>query len=749
MQARRSRSALLACTALAVLSLSTGASAQDAAATGDSTALQPIVVKGKRVGKAGSISDTPLATETSGESLRKNEITNISDLGNTTEPGVDYSKRTDSAVIRGLSGPRILTTVDGIPIPYLENYARGSTSALTNSDGGGSSFDFSSLSALDVLRGADSSRAGSGALGGAFVLRTLEPEDLIGEGRTWGGLAKATYDGEDKSASGSLAIAGRFGDTSALFQGSYKRGHETDNQGTRDTFGRSRTEPDPMDFNQKNVLFKLRHQIEGGHTIGLTAERYNREADVDLMSSWNVVSGSGATRTMFPANNYFGHDETLRERVSLDYNYVAPETDAFVQSANATLYWQRLTKNAGAEGRQLRVATGVSSYYWRDNEISESDFGFTGNMIGAFETGSLDHELRVGVDLARFSASQYMELLPASVAARSQADIPDVDGSRIGIAIEDRIAFGDTGFALTPGARFDWHSYEPTVSAQYLQNPGSGVFTLPGEHSGSRLSPKLLATYQATPAVEFFAQWAAAYRAPTVNELYLNFTNPATGYAQIGDPNLKPETGHGIELGANVGTDDFGGRFTVFNSWYRNFIMASALTPNPAYPSLPFGIGQFQNVDRVRISGVEFKAHKLFDNGIRIHGALAYARGRDVGKNIPLSTVAPFKAVLGIGYEQEHWGADLTGIFVGGYKGDGNAATFDAPGYGIANLTGWWEPEQTNGLRIQAGVYNLFDKTHFDALAVKDVNLASANSQPRDFYSQPGRTFKISITQRF
>lgn len=763
MQARRSRTALLACTALAVLALTPDAFAQNAstavATTGDSTALQPIVVKGKRVVKAGTISDTPLATENTAESLRKNEVTSITDLGNTTEPGVDYSKRTDGAVIRGLTGPRILTTVDGIPIPYLENYARGNTSSLTNSDGGGSSFDFSSISTLDVLRGADSSRAGSGALGGALVLRTLEPEDLIAEGRDWGGLVKSTYDSEDRSISGSLAIAGRSGDTSALFQGSYKRGHETDNRGTVDSYGRSRTEPDPMDFNQNNVLFKMRHQLEGGHTIGFTAERYNRKSDTDLMSSWNVVQGSGPrplpgggatpdTRYRFPENGYFGHDETQRERLSLDYSYVAPEADSLIEAANATLYWQRLTKNAGAEGTQV-PNLGAPRYYWRDNEISESDFGFTGNMIGSFTTGDLDHELRIGVDIMRFSASQYMELLPASAAAGAQSDIPDVDGSRFGIAVEDRIALADTGFALTPGLRFDWHSYEPKNSDGYQQNPGNNFFTLPDEHSGSRFSPKLLATYQATPTIELFAQWAAAYRAPTVNELYLNFTNPSTGYAQIGNPALKSETGHGIEVGANVGTDDFGGRVTVFNNWYRNFIVAGELTPDPAYPGLPFGIGRFENVDKVRVSGVEVKAHKLFDNGIRVHGALAYAYGLDVKKHVPLSTVAPFKAVIGIGYEQEHWGADLTGIFVGGYRGDGKPATFDAPGYGIANLTGWWEPEQANGLRIQAGIYNVFDKKHFDALGVKDVNLSATSSQPADFYSQPGRTFKVSITQRF
>lgn len=53
------------------------------------------------------------------------------------------------------------------------------------------------------------------------------------------------------------------------------------------------------------------------------------------------------------------------------------------------------------------------------------------------------------------------------------------------------------------------------------------------------------------------------------------------------------------------------------------------------------------------------------------------------------------------------------------------------------------------GLRVQAGVYNIFDQEYFNALAVRDVNLISTASQPRDWYSEPGRTFKISLTKTF
>ncbi|HEX5935410.1 MAG TPA: TonB-dependent receptor plug domain-containing protein, partial [Pseudorhizobium sp.] len=222
MTSRPTRNLLLACTALAALS-TTPVLAQEQAA--EETVLPTIVVKGKRVAvPAGDVADTPLASKTTAEEIEANQITSLEDLGRSLEPGVSFNRNSRSVNIRGLEQNRVLTSIDGIPIPYLQDGAR-------DADGGADSFDFSSLSTIDIVRGADSSRAGSGALGGAVVLRTLEPEDLIGEGRDWGGVAKTIYDSEDQSFGGSAAVAKRFENTSILFQGGYRRGHERDNQG--------------------------------------------------------------------------------------------------------------------------------------------------------------------------------------------------------------------------------------------------------------------------------------------------------------------------------------------------------------------------------------------------------------------------------------------------------------------------------------------------------------------------------------
>lgn len=752
MIARASRSLLLTCTATSLLWVATPAFAQQAADEQGTTVLRELEIKGKKA--ANVASDTPLATQNTAEDIRKKEVSDINDLGNTTEPGVEYLSKEGSVYIRGLSGARVLTVVDGIPIPFLENFARagGPTGSATNANGGGDSFDFSSLSAVDVLRGADSSRVGSGVLGGALVLRTLEPEDLIEDGRNWGGLAKLTYDSKDRGITGALAVAGRFDATSVLLQGSYKRGHETATAGNVDSFGRTRTKANPLDLDQNNVLFKLRHDIEGGHRIGVTAERFFRKDRAALKSDWTVVNGSAPrpgmpdTRYAYPVDGYFGFEDTLRERVSLDYTYASPDAESFIQSADAVAYWQRLTKHSGAEGTQVRTATGLQIPYYRNNELKQSAYGFNGNVTGQFSSGSLDHTIRAGLDISAFNSTHYITATPKTA---EQSDIPEVDGTKVGIYLEDRIAFGDSGFAVTPGLRFDWHSYRPKASADFTgTNPGYPIFGIPAENSGSRVTPKVLLTYDVTPSVQFFGQWSMAYRAPTINELYLNFTNATTGYAQLGNPDLKAETGHGFEAGANFGSEDFGGRVVFFHNRYNNFISTTPMAADPNYPQLPFGISRYININEVQLTGFELAAHKSFSNGVRLHGALSYTYGRNVTDNVVLRDVAPVKLVAGIGYEQERWGVDLTGVFAGKMWDDNRPNTFDAPGYAIANLTGWWEPEQVKGMRIQAGVYNLFDTTHYNALSVRAIN-PNSPTQPLPFYSEPGRSFKISLTQKF
>lgn len=739
MVVRRSRSVLLACTAFLALGFSTVSYAQtaaqndvatdDAAPKGDRvTNLKPIVVKGKATKDV--LADSPTTTETTAQQIDDKQITRIEDLGRSTEVGVGYNRTTGGINIRGLSDGRVLTTVDGIEIPYMLDVARGA-------DGGVNSFDFNSLSSVDVVRGADSSRAGSGALGGAFVLRTLEPEDLITPVPT-GGIFKFGYNGDDRSVGGSAAVAKRVDNTAVLFEGGYTHGHELENNGDVGGYSTKRTKADPADYNQKSGLFKIRQYTDIG-TFGITAEHYNKDKDIDAM---HLQSLTGNLRP----GNYDTSDNTERNRVSLDYKYEAESADSLLDTANAVFYWQNVLREEGLNGYRY---TSVIGDYSRRNEMEDRSIGFNGNASKSFDTGSLHHKVTFGLDTAFGKVHQYSAGKDACGPARwafscsflhtNQSDMPNVDSKRVGAFIDDKIEIGSSGFSLTPGLRFDWYDYAPKNTDAYRDS--ANYSGLPSGQSDSRFSPKLRAAYQPQDNVEFYAQWAMAFRAPNVSELYVNYGVPG-GYVSYGNPDLKPETSNGIEIGTNLGDDDFGGHIGGFYNKYKNFI-DSSLSADPTR-TYPLGITEYFNRADVRMFGVEVNAHKKFDNGIHVKGSLAYVNGKDSDSGEWINSVAPAKAAFTVGYAADVWGTDLTFITATS-EPKKTSDNFRAPGYGIFDLTGWWEPEQVKGLSLRAGVYNIFNKTYYDAINVASTGL----TQPSAYYSEPGRVFKLTLTQKF
>ncbi len=741
MVVRRSRSALLACTAFLALGLATTSLAQTAtqnedvageAAKGDrATNLKPIVVKAKSKANKDVLADSPTASETTAKQIDDNQITRIEDLGRSTEVGVGFNRASGGVNIRGLGDDRVLTTVDGIEIPYLLDASR-------DADGGINSFDFNALSSVDVVRGADSSRAGSGALGGAFVLRTLEPEDLIQPGSTWGGVFKFGYNGDDRSIGGAAAVAKRIDNTAVLFQGGYTHGHELENNGDVGGYSTKRTKADPADYNQRSGLFKIRQYTDIG-TFGITAEHFNKDKTIDAMHSQSPTGN-------FRPGNYDTTDDIERNRLSLDYKYDAESADSLVDTANAVFYWQNLLRENGAEGYRY---TSVIGDYWRRNEMEDRSIGFNGNGSKAFDTGDLHHQVTFGLDVAFGKVHQYSAgkdscsnprwAFSCSFLHTNQSDMPDVDSKRVGAFIDDKIEFGSSNFSLTPGLRFDWYDYSPKNTAAFRDS--ANYDGLPAGQSDSRFSPKLRASYQPQDNVELYAQWTMAFRAPNVSELYVNYGVPG-GYVFYGNPDLKPETSNGIEIGTNLGDDDFGGHVGAFYNKYKNFIdSVSSDDPTGTYP---LGINEYFNRANVRMFGVEVNAHKKFDNGIHVKGSLAYVNGKDSDTGEWIDSVAPAKAAFTVGYATEVWGTDLTFITATSEpKKEGDS--FRTPGYGIFDLTGWWEPEQVKGLTLRAGVYNIFNKTYYDSLNVASTSL----SQPSAYYSEPGRTFKLTLTQRF
>ena len=130
--------------------------------------------------------------------------------------------------------------------------------------------------------------------------------------------------------------------------------------------------------------------------------------------------------------------------------------------------------------------------------------------------------------------------------------------------------------------------------------------------------------------------------------------------------------------------------------------------------------------------------------------------GKDEGTGQHLNSVAPLKAIVGLGYGRDAWGVDA--MLTAALKRDkveypnptakAPNADFQAPGYGVMDLMGYWRPEAVKGLQLQAGVYNLFDKKYWEAINVPTAG-AMQIARPVDWYTEPGRSLRISLTYQY
>ncbi|KGD94153.1 TonB-dependent receptor [Achromobacter sp. RTa] len=729
--------------------------------------LAPVKVEGD-----GAVTTPAWETTTDRKRLDDLQIRNWSDLGKRAEPGVSFNRQNNSINIRGLDQDRVLTRVDGIRLPWLDDGARGVK-------GGLEAVDFNSLSRLDIVRGADASGGGSGAISGIADLYTLEPSDLLGDGRTFGALAKTDYDSADSSWGANAALAGQVrNNTFWLVQAGLRNGHALDNRGDVGGYGPARSEPSPEDYDQRSFLLKLQQRVEGGHRFGLTGEYFKRNADIDSM----FEQGAG-TSYLYGENGT--RKETERERVSFDYSYKAPGEGGLIDTATAVVYWQRLrldNSQSGTRGVDSRayIIPGdpfrygfPSGPYGRSNSIQQTLFGvnteLTKRLGGAAVSqlwtfggewyGNKTEQNSSGYDncpVIRPGMPALFGPRPCDMLHTNQADVPQSKGSQWALWVQDEFSFADGRYTVMPALRYDHYEQKPQSTPGYESNPNAGA--LPPSNSGSRFSPKVLATWKARDDLSFYAQYAYGFKAPSPTQLYTNYGGPGT-YLRVGNPYLKPETSKGWELGAKLGSDELGGAVSFFDNRYQNFIdgdvSVDAGSPQwqPEWEGqYPLGVTGNVNRAKVRIYGAEASAHWKFSPGWRTWGSLAWAVGKDEGTGQYLNSVAPLKAVLGVGYSRDAWGVDamLTTALRRNkveYPDEPNP-DFQAPGYGVVDLMGYWRPAAVKGLQVQAGVFNLFDKKYWEAINVPTAG-TTAIPRPVDWYTEPGRSVRVSLTYQY
>ena len=152
-------------------------------------------------------------------------------------------------------------------------------------------------------------------------------------------------------------------------------------------------------------------------------------------------------------------------------------------------------------------------------------------------------------------------------------------------------------------------------------------------------------------------------------------------------------------------------------------------------------------MSRARIHGAELKAGVDLGvlsaawRGWSLRGAAAWSRGEDRTAGVPLDSVDPPTASLGVAYDAEAWGAELAARFAASKDRVSDPELYRTPGYGVLDLYAHWD--FAPGLRLHAGVRNLADRRYW---AAGDLPLAVATSGVLDRFTSPGRSFAVSLS---
>ncbi|MDU8923422.1 TonB-dependent hemoglobin/transferrin/lactoferrin family receptor [Pasteurellaceae bacterium LIM206] len=648
----------------------------------------------------------------------------------------------DGINLRGLSGNRIATTVDGIAMPEAQEAKHFMSYGMEF--GRGDYIEPTSLRGAEVQYGGSEQ-----SLSGGVNFTTLEPEDLL-KGRNTGGFVGTGYNSVDNSTYGTLGGALRINRYQGMVMTTLRHGDQTETHGSNASSGSARTEADPADYKNIYVLTKHKYQADDHNKFNFTYEYLHKKTDTDLLSKTGTSIDSG-TGTQLYGNST---DKVTRQRFSLGHEYIS-ET-GWLHSARTRIYYQ------DAKTENSRFRQGTKNYRSENSEVENKTFGVNLDLMSYIE-GTVPQLLRYGAGYTYTKATNYLRYVrPAySSGIYSRLGSANFDGkpsadtkqNRINLYIEDEISWGD--FVITPHLGLVHYRISPegnnntAVSGFAAHKTKQTVFT-----------PKLNLLWKIAPEFEPYFQYSRGVRVPSAQQLTSYFYESPMGYnvAVIGNPNLKAETSHNFELGLQGHTETVRYRISGFYNRYKNFIdWQDATARMNGYTQYV----QYQNMDKAKIYGVTASAKWNFYGDFYTDAGLAYARGRETedGEVKPINSVQPLKTRLGLGYDNDTFGADIHWTYSRG-KADkdisGSLAYNPTGGYSVWDLGVYWKP--IKDLTLSANLNNIFDKKYWnwndisylallsDGASQSPVSINAANA---DRYSAPGRNFNVGIRYEF
>lgn len=712
-------------------------------------------------GSAESVYSTPASvTVVTDEQINRVRGTTAGDLFRGM-PGVtavsNYNGTALDVNIRGLQGMnRVKVLVDGTQqdTTIYRGYAGPDNRNYVDPD---------LISSVAVEKGPSGGVGGAGAIGGVVSMSTVTAADILDEGDNFGVRVRGSIGGNSiaprvgapletgpgslfslDSLNGSVVVAGRtenfelVAGISKRSRGNYFAGEHGDTSydwtywnGYQDVTSEqlySRIAPGQEVPNSSedttSALVKATTRWGDGQSLEVGLLQYGSEYGVVFPSNLGFYA---------PAQYPLGNAKSTRYYAKYKWNPAEEELINFKASAWGADLLSRDPYNNMTQGWRFINET----QDWGLNAANQS------KLDTAFGLLTLDYG-------AEYTHSAYVRSYESPV---GNPNI-DVEGTREigGAYTQAKLDFTDW-LSVSGGLRYDSFVTDG-VSRGWNETYSQQIF-IPNTLEGSALSPNVGVTVTPLDGLQLFANYKHGWRPPSMTETF------GSGIAAELQPNpdLKPETSRGWEVGANYKAGDvFASGDTVraklvyFDNSYEDYIARG-------YVGAGWGLPKFKNIDTARLAGIE--ANLSYDNGGSFTDLTAnyltkveYCYTRPTGWGIDGCSEYPFPGDWAGGYVQPAYTASLT---VGARFFDealtvGARATHYGPRY--TPLPAWngfdkpvnWQEETIIDLfssyklsedaEIKLSVDNLFDRYYVSPQAVATM-------------PSPGRTVNLSFSAKF
>ncbi len=276
------------------------------------------------------------------------------------------------------------------------------------------------------------------------------------------------------------------------------------------------------------------------------------------------------------------------------------------------------------------------------------------------------------------------------------------------------------------GGRLEGHSISSIANEQFQDADKSRTSTTFSGSAGLN--------YRLLKSLEIGFQFARAHRIPTVEELFSDAPHLGTGKYEIGDPALKNEIGHGLDLFAKISARSLQIEAAGFINSIDNFIFLRPTGEMHVPSGLPVYIYESENA---LLTGTEIYVQTLLSDRVHFETQLSYVRGsRRDAESTPLPIIPPLRGNAAFTYDQGSWwiGSKIQWATDQNRVDEKESAT---DGYVLFGFEGGYRLHASGRHVVSFRITNLFDTAYRDHLS---------RVEDRD-NPMPGRD--VSITYRW